>query len=69
MRTESRDISWNVSKFWWPNQICKILVIFADMSGIGAYFSKAIFALKPWAEAGRFEYHEPYKRYKFCFEL
>ena len=30
--------------------------------GLGAYFSKLIFALKPWDWAGRFEYHEPYNR-------
>ena len=34
--------------------------IFANISG--EYFSKPIFALKHWAQAGRFEYHEPYNR-------
>ena len=49
-----------MSKFRSPNQICKILDILADISGLGAYFLKPIFALKPWVQAGRFEYHEPY---------
>ena len=57
--TESWDIRLNVSKFRSPNQICKILDILADISGLGAYFLKPIFALKPWDQAGRFEYHEP----------
>ena len=30
--------------------------------GPGAYFSNPIFALKPWVQAGRFEYLEPYNR-------
>ena len=34
--------------------------IFANISGLGEYFSKQIFALKHWVQAGRFEYHEPY---------
>ena len=34
--------------------------IFADISGLGTYISKLIFALKPWDWAGRFEYHEPH---------
>ena len=34
--------------------------IFANISGLGEYFSKRIFALKHWVQAGRFEYHEPY---------
>ena len=36
--------------------------IFANMSGLGEYFSKLIFALKHWIQVGRFEYHEPYIR-------
>ena len=43
----------------------KISYIFANISGPDAYFSKPIFALKPWAQAGRFEYNEPYKRKTF----
>ena len=34
--------------------------IFANISGLGEYFSKRIFALKHRVQAGRFEYHEPY---------
>ena len=34
--------------------------IFANISGLGEYFSKPIFALKYWVQAGRFEYHEAY---------
>ena len=38
----------------------KIWHIFSDISGLGAYFLKPIFALRPWVRAGQFEYHEPY---------
>ena len=34
--------------------------IFANISGLGEYFSKLTFALKHWVKAGRFEYYEPY---------
>ena len=34
--------------------------IFANILGLCEYFSKWIFALKQWVQAGRFEYHEPY---------
>ena len=33
--------------------------VLANISGPGAYFSKPIFALKPWVQTGRFEYHTP----------
>ena len=59
----------NVSKFRSPNQICKILDILANILGPVAYFSKPIFALKPWAQAGCFEYHKPYKLNEIFFEL
>ena len=36
-------------------------------SALGAYFSKPIFALKSRAQAGRFEYHGPYKL-NFAFQ-
>ena len=36
--------------------------IIAQISGLGEYFSKQIFALKHWVQAGHFEYHEPYNR-------
>ena len=35
--------------------------IWLNISGPRAHFSKPIFSLKPWAQAGRFEYHKPYK--------
>ena len=35
--------------------------ILLNISGPSAYFSKPIAALKLWAQAGCFEYHEPYK--------
>ena len=38
----------------------KTSYLFAKISGSNAYFSKPFFALKPWVQAGRFEYHEPY---------
>ena len=59
----------NVPKFMLPNQTCIFWDILANISGPVAYFSKPIFALKPWAQAGHFEYHKPYKRNKFFFEL
>ena len=34
--------------------------IFANISGLGEYFSNPIFTLKHWVQAGCFEYHEPY---------
>ena len=67
IRTESRDIGQNVSKYEglvWRPEFGHILV---NISGPYAYFSKPIFALKPWAQAGRFEYHEAYKRNKKFF--
>ena len=42
--------------------------IFINILGPDAYFSKPIFALKPSAQAGRFEYNEPYKRKTFFFD-
>ena len=63
--TGSRDIDQNVPKYeglvWLPEFRHKLF----NISGLIAYFSKPIFALKPWAQAGRFEYHEPHKRNKF----
>ena len=43
-----------------PNQTSNICHILADISGLGAYYSKPIFALKPLVWAGRFECHKPY---------
>ena len=67
MCTESKDIAKKVSKIGLPNQTGKIWHIFADISGLGAYFSYIIFALKPWDWAGWVEYHEPYNRNDFFF--
>ena len=39
--------------------------LFGNISGLSAYFSKPIFALKPWVQAGRFKYHKPYKLNNF----
>ena len=65
--TESWDIGKKVSKYaglvWQPG-FWHILI---HISGPGAYFSKPIFALKPWAQAGRFELHEAYIRKNFFF--
>ena len=69
IRTESQVITKKLSKIGIPNQTIKIWHIFADISGLGAYFSKPIFALKPWDWAGRFEYHEPYNRDDFFSSL
>ena len=46
----------------WRVQFGHVLI---NISGSDAYFSKPIAALKPWAQAGCFEYHEPYKRKNF----
>ena len=65
--TESRDIGqnmWNFAGLIWKADFGNVL---ADISGLGAYFSKPIFAFKPWFKAGRFEYHEPYNPNKFFF--
>ena len=62
---ESWDISQNAQNFTdlvWRSEFGLIL---ANISGLVAYFSKQIFALKPWVQAGRFEYHEPYKLNEF----
>ena len=64
---KSWNIGQNVSKICLPNQTSKISHILADISGLCAYFSKPIFALKPWDWAGRFEYHEPYNPNNFFF--
>ena len=69
MYTESKDITKKVSKIGLPNQTSKIWHILADVSELGAYFSKPIFALKPWVRAGRFEYHEPYNPNDFFSHL
>ena len=58
IRAESQVITKKLSKIGIPNETIKIWHIFADILGLGAYFSKPIFALKPWDWAGRFEYHE-----------
>ena len=46
----------------WRVQFGHVLI---NISGSDAYFSKPNAALKPWAQAGCFEYHEPYKRKNF----
>ena len=54
-----------VSKIGLPNQTSIIWHILDNISGLGAYFSKPIFALKPWVQAGRFEYHETHNLNNF----
>ena len=67
--TESRDIGQNVSNFAGLVWKADFGHFFGNISGLGAYFSKSIFALKPWAQAGRFEYHEPYNQKNFFSDL
>ena len=67
--TGSRDMNQNVPKFRSPNQTCIFWDVLANISGLGAYFSKPIFALKPWAQAGRFEYHEAYNRRNYFWPI
>ena len=50
-------------------KISNISYLFANIWGLGAYIYKPIFVLKPWVQAGRFEYHEPYKVNKKSFRL
>ena len=57
--TGSREINQYMLKFMSPNQTFIFWDVFGDIFGPSAYFSKPIFALKPWAQAGRFEYHKP----------
>ena len=46
----------------------KISYLFGKISGLGTYLN-LIFALKPWFQAGHFEYHKPYNRKYFFFGL
>ena len=41
--------------------------IFANISGLGEYFTKSMFALKHKVKAGHFEYHEPYNRNDYYY--
>ena len=43
--------------------------LFGGILGLGAYFSKPIFALKPWVQANQFEYHEPHNLNNFFSPL
>ena len=54
-----------------PRRICCPIFYqyFGNILGLEAYFSKPIFALKPWVRTGRFEYHEPYTPNDFFFHL
>ena len=63
--TGSQDINQNLPTSGSPNQTCIFWHLFANISGPGAYFSKPIFALKPWVQAGYFEYYEPYNPKNF----
>ena len=65
----SRDIRQNMSKFEGLVWFVKFWHIYVNIFWSNAYFSKPIFALKPWAQAGRFEYNEPYNRKTFFFTL
>ena len=68
-RIRSQDIGQNVPKLRSPNQTSLFWDFLANISGPDAFFSKPFFALKPWAQAGRFEYHEAHKQNNFSFEL
>ena len=67
--TASRDSSQNVSIFAGLVWKADFRHFFDNILDLGAYFSKPIFALKPWVRAGRFEYHEPYNPKKFFWYL
>ena len=63
------DIGQNVSNFAGLVWKANFGHFFDDILGLGAYFSKPIFALKSWVQAGRFEYHEPHNLNNFFFRL
>ena len=65
----SWDIGKNVRNFWHFAWKAKFGYIFANISGLDAYFVKPIFALKPWVQARRFDYHKPYNRKNFFSDL
>ena len=50
------------AKFCWFGLEGRFRHFFGNIIGLGTYFSKPIFALKPWVRAGQFEYHEPHNR-------
>ena len=58
--TEARENGQNVSNFAGLVWKANFWHFFGVILGLGAYFLKLIFALKPWVWAGRFEYNEPY---------
>ena len=60
----SQDISQNVSNFAGLVWNANVGHFFVNISELGAYFLKQIFALKP-----RFEYHEQYNREDFFLQL
>ena len=55
----------NVSKFNFSSKMSKMSYLFANISGPDSYFSKPIFALKPWVQAGRFGYQESFNQKNF----
>ena len=63
--TESRDIGQNVSNFTGLVWKADFGQFFGIILGLVAYFSKPIFALKPWDWASRFEYINPIIRMIF----
>ena len=65
--TESRDIGQNMSNFDGLVWKADFGHFFGNILGLGAYFSKPIFALEPWVRAARFEYHEPHNPNNFFF--
>ena len=67
--TESRDIGQNVSNFAGLVWKANFGHFFGNILGLSAHFSKSIFALKLWVQAGQFEYHEPHNRTTFFSPL
>ena len=65
--TGSRDIGQNMSNFAGLVWKADFGHFFGNILGLRTYFSKPIFALKPWVRAGWFEYHEPHNRNNFFF--
>ena len=60
----AHDISKNVLRLCKPNQTAGRKQFFIDFSSNIGSFYKPIFALKPWNQDGRFDYHKSHKQIK-----
>ena len=58
----AQDIFKNVLRLGEPNQTAGWKQFFIDISSNIGSFYKPIFALKPWNQDGRFDYHKSHKQ-------